>query len=507
MVTNPQTEPTTARGGRGQVLVGLMLTMALAAMDTTIVATAVPSIVSDLGGFSLFPWLFSTYLLTQAVSIPAYGRLADLYGRKPVLIIGTLIFLAGSVLSGIAWNMVWLIVFRALQGIGAGSIQPITTTVLGDLYSVEERARVQGWLASVWGVSAVIGPALGGLLAEYASWRWIFYINVPIGAAALLMIGTHLQEQVAHRRHRLDVLGAALLIGGSGLLIFGLLEGGVRWPWLSPASLGVFALAVGALWAFVWVEGRVAEPTVPLWVARHRLLAGSNLAVACGGLLVIGLSSFLPAFAQGVLGVGPVAAGFALAAMSIGWPLASSLSGHLYLRIGFRDTGLIGLVLCLGAGLGFAALPRDVPLWVAACASFVMGVGLGLVNTAIIVGVQSMVDWGRRGVVTGANVFARMIGSAIGAAVFGGISNSTLSAWLRDAPRALQGQVPDSLNAASRLIAGALHAAPAAERYVRDGLYLASHRVFWGLAVAALIGCIALLGTPRRFEPLALDGE
>src|SRR3954462_12751857 len=202
-----------ARSRRGLVLVGLMLTMALAAMDTTIVATAVPQIVGSIGGFSIFSWLFSVYLLTQTVTIPVYGKLADLYGRKPVLLIGIVVFLAGSALCSAAWSMVALIAFRALQGIGAGAIQATVQTVAGDLYSLEERGRVQGWLSSVWAVSAVAGPTLGGLFADYLSWRWIFLINLPLGAVALTLVVRFLHEaRAGERRHRIDWAGSALIL-------------------------------------------------------------------------------------------------------------------------------------------------------------------------------------------------------------------------------------------------------------------------------------------------------
>jgi EmrB/QacA subfamily drug resistance transporter len=493
---------------RWKVLAGLMLTMGLAAMDTTIVATAIPAVVRDLGDFSLFAWVFSVYVLAQAVTIPIYGKLADLFGRKPVLIAGILIFIAGSMLSGIAWNMPALIVFRGFQGLGAGAIRPMVSTLAGDLYTLEERARIQGWLSSVWGISAIVGPTIGGLFAEYATWRWIFYINLPIGALALWIIATCLHERVTRRRHHIDYPGAALLAIGAGLLIFGLLEGGVRWPWLSPPSLGVFAAALSALVALVWQERRAAEPIVPLWVFRRRLLLGANLATAALGMLAIGLTTFLPTYAQGVLGVNAVVAGFILAAMSLGWPLASALSGRLYLRIGFRDAALVGAVACLVSGLVFVALPESAPLWPTVVGSFVMGAGLGLLSTPLLVGVQSVVGWNRRGVVTSATMFTRQLGQAVGAAILGGVANAALADWFRSAPAAIAQQLPDPADAASQALGdGASSLSAAATAYVRQGLALATHQVFVGLAIAALVGVLLLLATPRRFEQLRFDGE
>src|SRR5450759_753084 len=262
---------------RGPVLAALMVTMALSAMDNTVVATAIPQVVRDLGGFSLFSWVFSAYLLTQTVSIPVYGKLADLWGRKPVLLAGTVVFLTGSALSALAWNMVSLIAFRALQGLGAGSIMATVNTLAGDLYDLEERGRVQGWLSSVWGISAVLGPTLGGSLAQYASWRWIFLINLPVGAVAIALIARFLHERVSRSRHRIDVPGALLMLVAAGALVFGLLQGGVAWGWLSGPSLAVFGVAVAATAAAIVVERHAAEPIMPPWFWGRRVLAGSGL--------------------------------------------------------------------------------------------------------------------------------------------------------------------------------------------------------------------------------------
>lgn len=498
-----------ATPGRGRVLLGLVLAMGLAAMDTTIVATAIPSIVRDLGGFSLFAWVFSIYVLVQAVSVPIYGKLADLYGRKPLLLFGTITFLGGSVLSGISWNMVSLILFRGVQGIGAGALTPIIFTVVGDLYTIQERARIQGWLSSVWGISAVIGPAIGGFFVEFASWRWIFYINLPLGLVAIFMIVSSLHESVERRPHHIDYLGAALLTVGVGLLIFATLEGGVGWPWLSPQTALFLLVATLALAGFVWQERRAAEPMLPLWVFTRRLVLGANLATFVLGLLAIGLTTILPTFAQGVMRTDAVVAGFILAVMSISWPIASAFSGRFYLRMGFRDAALIGAGLTVAAGLVFVALPANASPWLATLGSLTMGAGLGLLSVPLVVGVQSVVGWNRRGVVTGSNMFARQLGQALGAAVFGGILNAALANWLQHASGAFAAQLPANVNDVSNVLggSGSLGLSAAAVAYLRQGLYVASHQVFIALTLVAVLGVLVLLWTPRRFDTLTFAEE
>ncbi|HET7174180.1 MAG TPA: MFS transporter [Nocardioidaceae bacterium] len=495
------------RDHRSRVLVALMLTMALVAMDTTIVATAIPQVVGDLGGFSLVGWVFSVYLLAQTVTIPVYGKLADLYGRKPVLLVGVVVFLVGSALSAGAWSMLTLICFRALQGLGAGSIGATVNTVAGDLYDVRERGRVQGWLSSVWGVSAVVAPALGGVFAQYASWRWIFLVNLPLGALALTLLWRDLHEHVVRRAHRIDYAGSALLLAAAGLLIFGLLQGGTSWPWLSAPSAAVFAGAIAAAVAAVYVERRAAEPIMPPWLWANRVTGGSYLATTIAGLLVIGLSTFLPTYGQAVIGLGAVAAGFVLAVMSMTWPLASGLSSRLYLRIGFRDTALVGGCFTLAAGVVFSLLTAGSSVWLAVLGSALMGAGLGLITSPLIVGLQSTVGWSQRGVVTGGAMFSRFLGQSIGAAVFGAVTNSVLQHRLASAPANLQGRTPHSVDGISRVLAGR-HAAVPVERFLRAALQSSTHAVFLGLLAAGICTVVVLIGlVPRRFDLVTEPSE
>ncbi|WP_280366843.1 MFS transporter [Nocardia wallacei] len=339
------------RSERGAILAALMLSTSLVALDSTIIATAVLTITANLGGFAQFPWLFSIYLLAQAITVPIYGKLADTFGRKPVMLFGIAVFALGSLLCGLAASMVALIVFRAIQGIGAGAVQPMSMTIAGDIYTLEERATVQGYLASVWAASSVLGPLLGGVFSEYLSWRWIFLVNLPLAALAGWMLVRSFRETAPRRQRRsVDYLGAALLAGGAGALILGLLEGGHSWAWLSPIGIGVFAGGVALLALFAVVERNAADPILPLWVFTRRIVVTSSVASLLVGAVMLGLTSYVPTFAQGVLGVGALVAGLAVGALTLGWPITASQAGRLYPRIGFRGTALIGsVVAALGA--------------------------------------------------------------------------------------------------------------------------------------------------------------
>lgn len=476
-----------------------MLTMALIAMDSTIIATAIPQVVGDLGGFSQVGWVFSIYLLAQTVTLPVYGKLADLFGRKPILIVGVVIFLVGSLLSAFSWNMLTLIIFRGLQGLGAGSIGATVNTVAGDLYDVSERGKIQGWLSSVWGISAVLAPAIGGLFAEYLSWRGIFLVNIPVGILALTLIARGLHENVERRRHRIDYAGAGLLLLTAGLLIFGLLQGGTAWPWLSVPSVVVFVAAVVAGVLAVQVERRATEPIMPVWLWTQRVTAGSYAASLTAGLMVIGLSVFLPTWAQSVLELRPVAAGFVLAAMSMTWPLAAGFSARLYLRIGFRDTALIGAALTVAASVVFSLLTVNAPVWAPVLGSALMGAGMGLITSPLVVGLQSTVGWNQRGMITGGAMFSRSLGQSLGAAVFGAVTNAVLLSRLDSAPAEFRDRIPHQVDGVSQTLEGG-HTDPAVAAYLRGLLHASTHAVFLGLLIAAIATLLLIaLVVPRKF--------
>ncbi len=414
------------RSERGPVLAAVMLSTALVAVDSTIIATAVPSVVRDIGGFAEFPWIFSVYLLAQAVTVPVYGKLSDLFGRKPVVLWGIGLFLLGSIMCGCAWNIWLLIAFRVVQGLGAGAIQPTVITIVGDLYSVEERSKVQGYVASVWGIASVVGPTLGGVFSEYVSWRWIFFVNIPLCLLAATMIARKFHEKKGRARPVIDYRGAALLTAGLTLLILGVLEGGQAWAWDSASSVAVLGIGVLLLVAFAFAERRVAQPIVPLWVFQRRLLVVSGqLAIGVGAIL-LGLSSYVPTYAQDVLGTGPLVAGFALAALTLGWPISASQAGKLYLRFGFRTCALLGTSTVLIGSAMMLVLGAHSSVVEVGVFCLVIGLGMGLTAAPTLIAAQSSVGWSERGVVTANNIFLRSLGSSLGVAVFGAVANAVI---------------------------------------------------------------------------------
>ncbi|MER6913147.1 MFS transporter [Streptomyces sp. NPDC000594] len=483
-----------------------MTGMALVALDSTIIATAVPQIVADLGGFSAFSWLFAGYLLAVTVSLPVYGKLSDTVGRKPVLIVGIVLFLAGSLLCALAWNMASLIAFRILQGLGGGALQGTVQTLAADLYPLKERPRIQARISTVWAVSAVTGPAIGGLLASYADWRWIFLVNLPVGALALWLIVRHLRETARETApaartgkgagRRIDWPGALGIFAAGAALITALVQGGVAWPWLSAPSLALLGAGAGLVAATVLVERRAAEPILPGWVWRRPTIAAVNLALGALGVLMIAPIVFLPTYAQSVLGLGPVAAGLVLEVMTLSWPVSAALSNRLYNRIGFRQTALIGIGLAALVLAAFPLLPYPGSPWQPALLSLLLGAALGLFQLPLIVGVQATVGWSERGTATASILFYRQIGQSVGAALFGAIANATLAARLGDA---------GDLDAVSRTLEETDALPPATAETLRRAVDAAVDHVYVGASLAAVLGFLALLLLAPRHFPILDD--
>jgi EmrB/QacA subfamily drug resistance transporter len=375
-----------------------------------------PTVIGQIGGIHLYAWVFSAYLLTSTVTVPAYGKLADLFGRKPVFLASTAVFLVGSMLCGQAQTMEQLIAFRLVQGLGAGGVLPINQTILGDIYPLEQRARITGLFSTVWGVAGLLGPAIGGFLTEHVSWRWVFYVNFPLCLLAIVLIWSFLHERVQRRRHSIDYIGAVTLSASVALLLLAVQSSGSQ-----SQQVLLYVLAFALLPVFFWQERRAPEPLIPLWLFRRRAIGISTLGGLLIGLVLYGQSTFLPPFVQGVMGAPPTLAGFVLAGSSIGWPIASSLGGRLLLRWGFRGPCVVGGVVLTIGFLLLLSLSPESGLWEPFAISCVLGFGFGFYTVATILAAQTAVGWEHRGVVTSASQFSRNIGGTVGVSIAGAI--------------------------------------------------------------------------------------
>ncbi|MDB5805648.1 MAG: major facilitator superfamily 1 [Betaproteobacteria bacterium] len=416
--------PANDKSNRPLVIASVMSSMAMTAFEATIVATAMPQIVAHLGGLSLYSWVFSSYLLAQTAMTVIFGKLADLYGRRPIALAGIAVFLLGSILAGFAWSMPAMIVFRLMQGVGAGAIQPANLTIVADLYPVHERGKVQGYLASVWAIAAVIGPMMGGLIIRELSWSWIFWINIPIGLAAAAGFVFYLKEDASTRRPKIDIAGAALFTVSVSALMIALTDiSGMS------TALVAAALVIAAVFAvlFVWQERRAPEPMISFALWGRRPIAVANSAAVLSGMALMGITSFLPMYVQGVLHRSPIVAGLALTMVMFGWPVGATIAVRLLRRLGPRPiliTGALGHLV--GAGI-FVFLTPDSSPTAAAAGSLIMGLGMGLFANSALLMIQAIVDPSDRGSATASNLFSRNLGSTLGAALFGAVLNFGLA--------------------------------------------------------------------------------
>ncbi len=405
---------------RPLVLAAVMASNFMIAIEATIVSTAMPQIAAELGRLSLYSWVFAAFLLTQTATTVVFGKLSDLRGRKVVMLSGIAIFLFGSLLCGFAWSMPSLIVFRLAQGVGAGAVQPVAMTIVGDLYSVHERGKIQGWLASVWAISAILGPLVGSLIIQRWSWAWIFWMNLPIGIVASAGYWFYLHEKKSEARGTIDHLSAGVFTVAIAA-IMALMTAFSTAGWTEIAIIAAIALAAVA--GFVVQERRSPEPMISLDLWGRRPIAAVNASSLFAGMVMIGLTTFLPVFVQGVMGRPPLTAGFALSAMVMGWPLGATLSPRLWKRFSVRSVLRGGSALVPLGALAFVFLQAETPPVVAGLGSAVVGFGMGLSSSASIVLIQEIVDWSERGSVTAAYLFARTLGSTFGATVFGAVLN------------------------------------------------------------------------------------
>jgi EmrB/QacA subfamily drug resistance transporter len=477
------------RPGRDRQLVtaALVLGMFLAALEATAVSTAMPTVVADLGGVSRYSWVFSAYLLTSTTTVPMFGKLADLYGRRRVYLFSVVVFMLGAALSGTATSLAQLIAWRALQGLGAGGVQPVTITLVGDIYTLEERGRMQGLFSGVWAVSSLVGPAAGGFITELLSWRWVFYLNVPFGLASAVMLLLFLREEPARREHRLDVMGTVSLTIAVALLLLALLEGSELWGW---TDVRTFAMVAGSGVALLWFlaqERRAPEPMLPLELFRNPVIAVSSLGSVVIGTLMFCASAFVPMFTQGVLGGTAIDAGMTLAPMSIGWPVGSTVSGWMAVRWGYRPFAIVGAVAGVGGALLLSSAHAGSGTGLVMISMLVLGLGLGFMATPYLLAVQNAVPWRRRGVATSSVQFFRTIGGAVAVAALGAVLNTHLAAEVgtgTDPNAVLQASLratlaPDTLARLVTALDGGLNA------------------VYLSMAGMAAVGLLVAFGFPR----------
>jgi EmrB/QacA subfamily drug resistance transporter len=478
------------------VTAGIMLSLFMAAVESTVVATAMPTIVSELGGLASYSWVFSAYMLTATTTVPLYGKLSDLYGRRPVFFVAMALFLTGSILSGLSSSMGQLIAFRTLQGLGAGGLMPLAFIMIGDMFSFEQRARMQGLFSGVWGVASIIGPLLGGFLVDQLSWHWVFFVNLVPGILATLFVGIGWHDRPrehAGARPSIDYLGAVLLTVTVVALLLGLFELG------SPLSWALLGAAVVLFVLLLLVERRAADPILPLSLFRERLFAVTTAQGLLAGWAMFGSTNYVPLFGQAVLGISATAAGAALTPMTLGWVAASIIGSRLLLRFGYRSIAVAGMVsLVIGAFMmeritGAGHMTTATMPAIIASMTF-MGVGMGLSIPAFMIAVQSSVERRLLGTATATVQFSRSIGGTLGVSVMGLILTTSLAAQL-----AAAGLDPNSISLADLIDPQKVGAATAAiEGPVRDAMAAAISDVFVAALIAAVLALGVTLLAPRE---------
>jgi EmrB/QacA subfamily drug resistance transporter len=475
---------------REQILItiGIMASIAVAALDSTVVGTAMPTIIGQLGGLSEYAWVFSAYLLASTTTVPLYAKLADVHGRKPIFLFGLVLFVGGSALCGLSSSMLQLIAFRTIQGLGAGAVQPIAFTIAGDIFEPRRRARMQGFFSGVWGLSAIVGPAIGGIITATIGWPWVFELNIPVGLIAGGIIWFVLHERFERRPHRLDWPGAVLLTASIVLLLFAVTEGGQLFGWTSPLTIGLVVAAAALGLAFLVGARRSPEPLIDLDLPREPLIRAGLAISTLAGVVMFGLTTYVPPMVQGVHGGTPLDAGVAVAAMSIGWPVGSIVGGRLLLRVRARPIVLAGCAMLVVGTLLVSQLDRFSWLAYAMVGAAVTGLGMGLVSTTLLVIIQGAVAWQRRAVATGLVQFSRTIGGAVGVGLMGGV----LTAAVGTASSAILDPV-----ARATLPAGALVADRAA---LATGL----GTIYWILVLAAVLTTILAI---RSMPDVSLGHE
>ena len=492
-----------SRRRRWVVTTGVLLGMFLAALEATVVGTAMPTVIASLGGLDRYSWVFSAYLLGATVTVPVWGRLSDLYGRRTLYLIGVAFFLVGSALSGASMSITQLIVFRGIQGLGAGALIPLSMTINGDIYTLKERAKMQGLFSGVWGLASILGPLAGGFITDHFTWRWVFYINIPFGLAAAAVVGFALVEPKREEKPVVDYAGALWLTLSVTLLLFALVETGDLAFLATSKMVAVVAGAVLFGYLFVRAEGRASDPIVPFSLFRNRVVAVGSITSFMVGAAMFGALSFIPLFVQGAMGGSATEAGVLLTPFLLGWVVMAVVGGRLMLTIGYRPTVLAGLTVLI-ISFGFlATFGRATPRWQLLTDMALMGSGMGLVMFALLITMQNSVGRGQLGIATSLNQFSRSIGQTVGVAIMGTVMTISLSAHLADIQQTSglpAEEVSRVIHNSSELIDPIARAnlKPELLKAMETALAGALHNVFLVGTLFAVVGLVSGFWLPRR---------